>query len=28
VIHPKVLLEIESRKAQNTEILKSYGLSL
>ena len=28
VIHPKVLLEIERRKAQNTEILKSYGLSL
>lgn len=26
VIHPKVLLEIERRKAQNTEILKSYGL--
>lgn len=28
VIHPKVLLEIERRKAQNTEILKSYGLSI
>lgn len=28
VIHSKVLLEIERRKAQNTEILKSYGLSL
>lgn len=28
VIHAKVLLELERRKAANTEILKSYGLSL
>ncbi|MGN1110203.1 MAG: hypothetical protein ACI4QY_01015 [Oscillospiraceae bacterium] len=28
VIHPKVLLEIERRKVQNTEILKSYGLDI
>ena len=28
VIHEKVLLELERRKAENTEILKSYGLSL
>ena len=28
VIHEKVLLELERRKAANTEILKSYGLSL